>query len=67
MKTSLWSLRWSVAWGWAWVKEREVNLDTSCAWLELFREEEPCVTFEIATKRPKLPKGYEYRKRGRYT
>jgi hypothetical protein len=51
----IWSLRWTVARGWAYVKERECTPETAVYWLALYKGDEPEVTFRAAAKAPRLP------------
>ena len=54
----LYSLRWSVSYGWQWKVERDNMLGTDADyWLEIYRNDEPRVTFMItkAKHKPKLP------------
>lgn len=38
----------------AWVAERQSLEAEAAAWLAVFRGDEPAVTFEAATRKPKL-------------
>ena len=51
----LWSLRRGIARGWHWYREREVSQDTAEAWLSVFRQDEPGVSFTVSIRPPKLP------------
>lgn len=53
----LWSLRHSVAWGWGWRLERTCLQSSADEWLRAFRKDEPEVTFVVAQRAPRTPRG----------
>lgn len=50
---SIWSLRWSTAWGWRWSRERTCMPSEELAWLEVYKKDEPEILFILAEKQPK--------------
>ena len=49
----LYSHRWTPARGWHWKYERECEEDTAQDWLEVFKEDEPNITFRLSRKAKK--------------
>ena len=49
---TLWSLRTNPARGNHFVAERSVTDETAQAWLEVFRKDEPNVTFLVCARKP---------------
>lgn len=50
---TLWSARFSVAYGNHFVAERKVTEETAQEWLKIFREDEPNVLFLVCKNKPK--------------
>ena len=50
---TLWSSRFSVAYGNHFVAERKVTEETAQDWLKIFREDEPNVLFLVCKNKPK--------------
>lgn len=50
----LYSLRWSIARGAFWKKERDCIEITSKEWLKIFQRDEPNVEFLLSEKMPKM-------------
>jgi hypothetical protein len=48
----LYSKRFTVAQGNHWVEERIVTAETTQAWLDIFRKDEPSVLFLVSDKKP---------------
>jgi len=55
-KTTIWSLRWNPARGNHWVSERkcECSYYDLHAWLKIFRDDEPGVTFLASPRKPPI-------------
>lgn len=54
-RVTLWRLTWSHALGVRWLAMRLCEPGNAAAWLEVFRKDEPGVTFAIGRKAPPLP------------
>lgn len=48
----IWSKRFNGARGWHWRKERGCGLETASAWLRVFRDDEPEVSFVVSRTAP---------------
>lgn len=53
-QTSLWSLRYSPAWGWRWIRERYCLRDQAEGWLAAYTKDDPATLFRLSDKKPKV-------------
>lgn len=54
-QVTLWRLTWSHAQGVYWLAMRLCDPDNAESWADLFRKDEPGVTYAVARKAPPLP------------
>lgn len=55
MKVTIWRLTWSHATGINWLAMRQCDESLAQEWLEIFRKDESCATYEASRKMPKMP------------
>lgn len=62
-RIALWSLRYSVANGYHYVKEREVKRDTAARWLSIYQQNESGTQFVVgaATSPPSAATEFAFR------